>query len=79
VPWAKTKSVEGTLVVAVLAALGTAMAALLSGVPLSLGRVVAAGLAAAVAEAVAPRATDNVLVPLAVWLVTGGLESGGGP
>ncbi len=28
---------------------------------------------------VAPRATDNVLVPLAVWLVAGGLESGGPP
>ncbi|HZJ55088.1 MAG TPA: hypothetical protein VFD38_13180 [Myxococcaceae bacterium] len=79
VPWAKTKSVEGTLVVAVLAAVGTAMAALLFGVPLSMSRVVGAGLAAAVAEAVAPRATDNVLVPLAVWLVTGGLESGGAP
>ena len=42
-------------------------------------RVLGAGLAAALAEAVAPRATDNVLVPLAVWLVAGGLESGGAP
>jgi len=79
VPWAKTKSVEGSLTVALLAALGTVMAGLLFGVPLSASRVLGAGLAAAVAEAVAPRATDNLLVPLAVWLVTGGLESAGAP
>ncbi|HUM13536.1 MAG TPA: hypothetical protein VLT82_21495 [Myxococcaceae bacterium] len=78
-PWAKTKSLEGSLVVAVLAALGTAMAGLLFGVPLSASRILGAGLAAAVAEAVAPRATDNVLVPLVVWLVVGGLESAGAP
>ena len=79
VPWAKTKSAEGALVVAGLAAVGTVMAGLLFGVPLSVGRVLGAALAAAVAEALAPRATDNVLVPLAVWLVAGGLESGGAP
>ena len=79
VPWAKTKSVEGTLVVAWLAAQGTALAGLVFGVPLSVGRLVGAGVAAAIVEAVAPRATDNVLVPLAVWLVAGGLESGGAP
>jgi dolichol kinase len=79
VPWAKTKSVEGTLVVAVFAAVGAAIAGLWFGVPLSWARVVGAGLAAAVAESVAPRATDNLLVPLAVWLVTGGLETGGAP
>src|SRR5262249_51460973 len=79
VPWAKTKGVEGTLVVAVFAALGAAIAVLWFGVPLPAGRLVAAGLAAAVAESVAPRATDNLLVPVAVWLVAGGLETGGGP
>lgn len=79
VPWAKTKSVEGSAVVAVFASLGTAMAGLLYGVPLTAGRVLGAGVAAALAEALAPRATDNVLVPLAVWLVAGGLESGGPP
>jgi phytol kinase len=79
VPWAKTKSVEGTLVVAVFAAVGTLLAGQLFGMPLSLARVLVAGVAAALAEAVAPRATDNVLVPLAVWVITGGLESGGGP
>ncbi len=79
VPGAKTKSVEGSVAVAVLAALGTAMAGLLFGVPLSASRILEAGLAAAVAEAVAPRATDNILVPLAVWLVVGGLECAGAP
>lgn len=79
VPWAKTKSLEGSLVVAGFAAHGTAMAGLLFGAPLSVLRVLGAGLAAALAEGVAPRAMDNVLVPLAVWLVAGGLESGGPP
>ena len=79
VPWAKTKSVEGTLAVAVFAAVGAVIAGVWFGVPLSWGRVVGAGLAAALAESVAPRATDNLLVPLAVWLVTGGLETAGGP
>src|SRR5262249_23294196 len=79
VPWAKTKRLEGTLVVAVFAALGAAIAAQRVGLPLPAGRLLAAGLAAAVAEALAPRATDNLLVPLAVWLVTGGLETAGGP
>jgi dolichol kinase len=79
VPWAKTKSVNGTGVVLVCAAFATEVAGVLFGVPLAGSRVLAAGLAAAVAEAMAPRATDNLLVPLAVWLVTGGLESAGGP
>ena len=79
VPWAKTKSVEGSLVVVGLAAIGTAMAALLYGAPFSVARALGAGLAAAVAESLAPRATDNVLVPLALWLAVGGLESAGAP
>lgn len=79
VSWAKTKSAEGSVVVAALAAVGTVMAGLLFGVPLSPARLVGAGAAAALAEALAPRATDNVLVPLAVWVVAGGLESGWAP
>jgi phytol kinase len=78
-PWGKTKSVNGSLVVFALAAFATDAAAALFGVPLGGSRALAAGLAAALAEALAPRATDNVLVPLAVWLVTRGLESGGAP
>ena len=79
VPWGKTKSVNGSAMVFVCAALATDVAGTLFGVPVAGGRVFVAGLAAALAEALAPRATDNLLVPLAVWLVTGGLESGGGP
>ena len=79
VPWAKAKSVEGSVAVACFAAVGTAIAAARFGVPLSPVLLLATGLAAAVAEAMAPRATDNVLVPLAVWLVAWGLESGGAP
>jgi hypothetical protein len=56
------------------AAVGIALAAKLFAVELSLPMVVLGGLAAAVAEAVAPRASDNVLVPVAVFgcLVLGG-------
>jgi len=79
VPWAKAKSLEGSVAVACFAALGTALAGAVFGVPLPWMRVLGAGVAAALAEAVAPRATDNVLVPLAVWLATGGLESVGLP
>jgi dolichol kinase len=79
VPWAKTKSVEGSVAVATFAALGTVIAGRWFGAPLSPTLVLGAGLAAAVAEAVAPRATDNLLVPLAVWLVAWGLESGWAP
>jgi dolichol kinase len=79
VPWAKTKSVEGSVAVACFAAMGTALAGARFGVPPSVGVLVGTGLAAAAAEAVAPRATDNLLVPLAVWMVARGLESGGSP
>jgi phytol kinase len=75
VPWGKTKSVNGSGVVFVFAALATDVAASRFAVPLGGNRALTAGLAAAVAEALAPRATDNLLVPLAVWLVAGGLES----
>jgi dolichol kinase len=79
VPWAKTKSVNGTLVVFVCAAFATDVAGAVFGVRVEGSRALVAGLAAAVAEALAPRATDNLGVPLAVWLVTGGLESAGAP
>jgi len=79
VPWAKTKSVSGTLAVFVCAAFATEVAGVVFGVHIDRSRVLVAALAAALAEALAPRATDNLLVPLAVWLVTGGLETGGGP
>jgi dolichol kinase len=78
-PWAKTKSVEGSVAVALFSGVGAAMPGVLFAAPLSTPRVLGAGLVAAVAEALAPRATDNLLVPFAVWVVAGGLESGGPP
>jgi phytol kinase len=69
VPGAKTKSLEGTLTVALLAALGVWLAARLFGVVPGAGRVALAGLVAAGVEAVSPRASDNVLLPAAVWAV----------
>jgi dolichol kinase len=71
VPGGKKKSWEGTLAVGVFAAAGAWLAALwLGGVP----RPIAAGLTAAAAEALAPRSTDNLTVPAAVYLVLRGLS-----
>jgi dolichol kinase len=67
VPWAKTKSVEGTVVVSLMAAVGVWLAALLFDVHVGAGRLVLTGLVAAAVEAASPRASDNVLLPAAVW------------
>lgn len=67
-PGAKPKSVEGTVAVAAAAAIGIALAARWFDVPLPPLRLVLAALAAAAAEALAPRASDNVTVPAAVWV-----------
>jgi CDP-diglyceride synthetase len=74
-PWGKPKSLEGSLTVALLAAVGVALAAAWFRVPAGAARIAAAGAVAALAEAAAPRASDNLVVPAAVWLllaVTGG-------
>jgi len=55
--------------VALLSAAGIALAAWRFGLPSTTLAVVAGGLAASAAEALAPRATDNLAVPAAVWLV----------
>jgi phytol kinase len=68
-PWSKEKSLEGSLGVALLSAAGIALAAWRFGLPSTPLAVVAGGLAAAAAEALAPRATDNLTVPAAVWLM----------
>lgn len=78
-PWGKSKSLEGSAAVAVFSGLGAALPGVLFAAPLSGIRVIGAGIAGAAVEALAPRATDNVLVPLVVWLVAGGLESSGPP
>ena len=68
-PWGKHKSVEGSLAVAILSAVGAAAAAAWLGAPMPPLVSAAVGIVAALAEAAAPRAGDNLLVPAAVWLL----------
>jgi dolichol kinase len=67
VPGGKQKSLEGSLAVALFSTLGVLLAARWFAVPAGLGLAALAGLLAALAEAVAPRATDNVVLPASVW------------
>lgn len=67
-PWAKPKSLEGTVVVALGAALGVSLAAAFFGGEVTLTRVLVASAIAGLIEAASPRASDNLLLPLAVWL-----------
>lgn len=66
-PGSKQKSLEGSLAVAVAASAGVLVAAWRFGAHVGAARVAALGLAAAVAEALSPRGTDNVVVPAVVW------------
>ncbi|HET9752342.1 MAG TPA: hypothetical protein VFP52_05255 [Myxococcales bacterium] len=65
----KRKSLEGSAAVAVLCAAAVALAAARFGVSTSAGTIALAGLCGALAEALAPAGTDNVLLPAAVGLV----------
>jgi phytol kinase len=67
IPFAKAKTLEGSAAVAVFAALGVAAAAARFDAHVTFPWILAAAAAAAVAEALSPRATDNVFVPAAVW------------
>lgn len=67
VPWGKRKSVEGSLTVALAAALGVAIAARLFDRSVPASAALTIGAVAALAEALAPRSTDNLLVPAAAW------------
>lgn len=64
---AKRKSLEGSAAVMLAATAGAALAAYGLGGPLDPLSVVVLGIIASFAEAVAPRSTDNVLIPVAVW------------
>jgi dolichol kinase len=69
VAWgAKKKSLEGSLAVAVAAALGVFAAAVAFDVEINPVLVVASGVIAAGVEAISPRSTDNALLPAAVWI-----------
>jgi phytol kinase len=67
VPGAKPKSLEGSLGVLLAACVGSVLVAQLFGHPLSAPVVLGLGLCAAVTEALAPRGSDNLLIPAAVW------------
>ena len=66
-PGGKRKSLEGSVVVAIGAAAGVAVASWALGAPVGPGMIAGAAIVAALAEAMAPRATDNAVVPVAVW------------
>jgi dolichol kinase len=67
-PWGKRKSVEGSAVVALGAATAVVIASALAGVQVSAPAVIVLALVASAAEAVAPRGTDNLLLPASVWI-----------
>ena len=70
VPGGKKKSLEGSAAVALFAALGALAAGWWTHAP---AHPVAVGLTAAIVEALSPRATDNLLIPAAVYAVLRGL------
>ena len=76
VPGSKQKSLEGALAVAVFSGLGVWLAGAWFSAPLGFGMAALAGLAAALAEAVSPRATDNLVVPAAVFCLLAALQPG---
>jgi dolichol kinase len=66
-PSAKSKSHEGSFAVFAAATAGAWIAAQLFDVDATTGLVISLGLVASCAEAFAPRGTDNLLIPIAVW------------
>lgn len=67
-PGAKQKSLEGSVTVALAATTGAAIAAHLFGREVSVLALLALGSVASVTEAIAPRSTDNLLIPITVWI-----------
>lgn len=67
-PGGKPKTAEGSLAVALGAAAGALAASAALSAPLSLTAALAVGAVAAAAEALAPRGTDNAIVPAAAFL-----------
>lgn len=66
-PGGKQKSLEGSIAVALAATVGIAAAGLRFGVEVPLLQAAALGSSAAVAEALSPRGSDNLIVPAVVW------------
>ena len=67
-PGGKRKSIEGSAAVAIAAAVGAWLGAAYFGVAASIWLLIGIGLVACAAEGWAPRASDNILIPAAVWL-----------
>lgn len=67
-PWGKRKSLEGSAVVALGAAAAVVVSGALAGVSVAAPAVIVLALVAAAAEAIAPRGTDNLLLPASVWI-----------
>jgi phytol kinase len=63
----KQKSLEGSVAVAIAATVGIGIAAWRFDVALGIPAALGLGMAAAVAEALSPRGTDNLFVPASVW------------
>jgi dolichol kinase len=68
-PFAKQKTLEGSLVVLAGAFFAAHLAAFALSESISLGAAALIALAASIAEAISPRSTDNFFVPLAAWAV----------
>lgn len=67
VPWSKAKTWEGTAAVAAFSVLGMVLMARFLAFPLPWAPLFGLGAVSAAAEALAPRASDNVVVPAAVF------------
>jgi len=68
-PWSKAKTWEGTAAVFLFSALGIVLAQAALSLPVRWEAAALLGAVSAAAEAVAPRASDNVVVPAAVAVV----------
>ena len=70
-PWAKAKTLEGSMVVAVMSAAAVLVFLSWMDATVDPAAVVGAGAVAACAEALAPRGSDNLAVPTSVfvWLL----------
>jgi phytol kinase len=66
-PWSKFKTWEGTAAVAFFSGLGVAVVLRLLSRPTDWGTIALLGVTSAAAEALAPRAWDNLTVPAAVF------------
>jgi len=68
-PGGKTKSLEGSVAVALASAMGVAIAAWRFDQAIASLAVAGIGVGAAVAEALSPRGLDNAIVPAVGWML----------